>query len=360
MIINTITCHDVYNVGASLQAYALCAYLQSQGHEARIIDYKPDYLSRHYSLSWVNNPRFDKPLVRELFLLAKLPSRLKARRSERKQKFDAFREMYLPLTKRYDSFEALKNDPPKADVYIAGSDQIWNPLFQNGKDPAFFLQFAPRDTKCLSYAASFAGDRLTDEDRARIAPWLQTFDAISVREKSGVSLVQSMGFDGVQVCDPVFLRSKEQWDEIALPPTEQDYIFVYDFEGNSLIRELAIKMREQSGKKIVAVFENEYADCVLNDLGPREFVGAIKAASTVISNSFHATAFSLIFHTDMLVVDRSEGINARMRDLLGSVGLSDRLICAVDAEYAPIDWETVDEKAAEQIVFSKTFLENNL
>ncbi len=360
MKIKTITCHDVYNVGASLQAYALCIYLQSLGHDVQIIDYKPAYLSRHYSLSRVNNPRFDKPLVRELFLLAKLPSRLKARLSERKKRFDAFRDTYLPLTKRYDSFDVLKADPPKADVYVAGSDQIWNPLFPNGKDPAFFLQFTPEGTKRVSYAASFAGDSLRDEDRARMTPWLKSLHAVSVREKSGVALLETMGIDGVQVCDPVLLLSKEKWETVATLPQIMDYILVYDFESNSLIREAALALREQTGKSIVSVFANDYADVLLADLGPCEFVGAIENAAVVISNSFHATVFSLIFHRECFVVDRSEGINARMRDLLESVGMSDRLIGSAEINAKPIDWDAVDHKLAEQIAFSKAFLEKQL
>lgn len=360
MIINTITCHDVYNAGASLQAYALCTYLRSCGHEVRIVDYKPEYLSRHYSLSWVNNPRFDKPLLREAFLLAKLPSRLRARKSERKKRFDAFRDTNLPLTKRYDSFEELQADPPKADVYVAGSDQIWNPLFQNGKDPAFFLQFAPEGVKRVSYAASFAGDTLSNADRARMKPWLKTFDAVSVREKSGVKLLREMGLDGVQVCDPVFLLPKEQWETLAVAPKQDDYIFVYDFENTLLIKELTLKLSKQTGRKIVSVFTNDYADLIFIDLGPCEFVGMIQNAAMVISNSFHATAFSMIFHKDVYVVGRTEGINARMSDLLDSIGLSERLICATDVDAGPIDWDVVDQKLGAQIAFSKAFLDEQL
>ena len=88
MKINTITCHDVYNHGASLQAYALQHYLQSEGHDVEIIHYKPDYLSRHFNLWMVANPIFDKPIVKQLYLLAKLPGRLCS--LKRKASFDAF------------------------------------------------------------------------------------------------------------------------------------------------------------------------------------------------------------------------------------------------------------------------------
>lgn len=136
MKIKTITCHDVYNVGASLQAYALVTYLRKLGHDAQIIDYKPDYLSNHYPLWGLGNPAYDKPVIRELYNLAKLPGRLKARNG--KAEYDRFTAEFLPLTpRRYTSNDDLKQNPPEADVYFAGSDQIWNCFFPNGKDPAF-------------------------------------------------------------------------------------------------------------------------------------------------------------------------------------------------------------------------------
>ena len=99
MKICTITCHDVYNVGASLQAYALQTYLKSLGHDVRIIDYKPEYLSKHYRLDVIGNHKYDKPLIREAYLLAKLPERLSM--LPRKKAFDSFTAKYLALTRRY-------------------------------------------------------------------------------------------------------------------------------------------------------------------------------------------------------------------------------------------------------------------
>ena len=113
MKICTITCHDVYNVGASLQAYALQTYLKSLGHDVKIIDYKPDYLSKDYRLDIVRNPKYDKPLLKQAYLLATLPGRLRV--LPRKKAFDSFTAKYLDLTRRYVSNEELKADPPEAD-----------------------------------------------------------------------------------------------------------------------------------------------------------------------------------------------------------------------------------------------------
>ena len=232
MKIHTITCHDVYNLGASLQAYALAAYLTEEGHEVSILDYKPPYLSRHYALSYVANPRYDKPLLRQAYLLAKLPKRLWALRSRRKKRFDAFRRDDLPVTpRRYVSAEDLKANCPPSDLFIAGSDQIWNPTFENGKDPAFFLTFVPQGVKKIAYAASFAVETLSEADVARMKPWLTALDAIAAREQSGVTILDGMGLPAVCTVDPVFLLPQENWERLSVLPKVRDYILVYDFDG---------------------------------------------------------------------------------------------------------------------------------
>lgn len=357
MKIKTITCHDVYNLGASLQAYALAAHLCSCGHEVEIIDYKPIYL-RHYRLTGVQNPRFNKPFLREAYQIAKFPGRLYDRLTSRRKKvFDAFTAKYLPVTeKTYASNEALKAAPPEADVYIAGSDQIWNPVFQNGKDPAFFLDFVPEGKKRIPYAASFAVEELSPEDQSRMKPWLEKLDAISVRESSGVALLAEMGFEAIQVVDPVFLLSKEDWKNVALQPSSQDYILVYDFDNNQNVKEIAQAIAVKTGKKIVSLFPVDWANEVWDNLGPREFIGAIQNAGIVLSNSFHATAFSLIFQKDFYVVERIEGINARMKDLVGDLGLSDRLICTAPASITAVDYTNAELLLDNKIKESKDYL----
>lgn len=361
MRIKTITCHDVYNVGASLQAYALEQYLTEQGYEVEIIDYRPDYLSRHYSLSVVSSPRYDRPLVRQAYLLAKLPGRLAARFGRRKKSFDLFTKTMLQLTAaRYDSVEALRKEPPEADAYIAGSDQIWNPLFQNGRDAAFFLDFVPAGKKRISYAASFAVEEIADEDQARMKPWLEKFDAVSVREASGVRLLEQMGLYGIQVCDPVFLLTREQWAAVAV--RKNGGVFVYDFDGSEQVRDMAAALSQSRRKPIVSVFPMQNAAHVCKDMGPREFLGAIAAADVVLSNSFHATAFALLFHKDFFVVERREKINTRMRDLLEGVGLADRMIDSVEeiAGAKMIDWDNVDMRLRQTAERSKAFLRISL
>lgn len=357
MRIKTITCHNVYNLGASLQAYALAAYLQGQGHEVQIIDYQPLYL-RHYRLAGVPNPRYDKPLLREAYQIAKFPGRLYGRlTSKRKKAFDRFTAKYLPLTPvTYPDAAALRAAPPEADLYIAGSDQIWNPLFPNGKDPTFFLDFVPSDKRRISYAASFAVEHLDKQDADRMKPWLERLDAVSVRESIGVSLLAEMGVKGIQVVDPVFLLTKDAWEKIAVLPSMQDYILVYDFDNSPTVKASAQAISNETGKKIVSLFPTDWADVVWADAGPQEFLGAVQSAGIVLSNSFHATAFSLIFQKDFYVVNRTEDINARMKDLVGDLGLADRLINTVPTEISSVDYANAEMLLEKKIAASKNYL----
>lgn len=356
MKIKTITCHDVYNAGASLQAYALVSYLRSLGHDAQVIDYKPDYLSGHHRLGGVGNPRYDKPFVRQAYLLAKLPGRLRARFGLRKRRFDEFRKEYLPLTKRYSSYEELCADPPTADVYFAGSDQIWNTQFQNGKDPAFYLAFAPKESVRASYAASFAAPQVDEAWAQRQTEWIGALDFVSVREASGVEILRELGLSGRAVMDPVFLLPKAAWKEIAAAPeTAEPYVLVYDFDGSADVERAAKELAEKYGLCIRSLQKLPYADRCDTAVGPREFLGLIAGARYVLSNSFHATAFSLIFGRPFLTFDRKENLNARMRDLLTLTGLENR----AKADET-IDWLAVQLRLDTQIAASKAFIDEVL
>ncbi len=364
MNLRTITCHDVYNHGASLQAYALQHYLQGEGHDAEIIHYKPDYLSRHFDFRLVANPRFDKPLVKQLYLLAKLPGRLCS--LKRKASFDAFTAKYLRLTRRYNSIAELSGDAPKADAYIAGSDQIWNTTFRNGTDPAFYLDFGEPQVKRISYAASFATDALAEGTEDFVKAGLAHFNSISVRESSGVKLLQALGYEGTRVVDPVFLLTAKQWDEVANHEGEgEDYILVYDFMNDPSIRAVAQRLALHYGCKIVSIGGRKlgYAHKCYRHHGPETFVSLIKNARCVVSNSFHGTAFSMIYGRDFFVVNRTDGLNTRMRDVLSHYGIIDRLIDSTVSDstlFSSISSEKIAPILSNDIEFSKRWLAINL
>lgn len=360
MQIRTITCHDVYNHGASLQAYALQTYLEAMKHQVQIINYKPDYLSHHYQLWSVDNPIYDAPVIRQLYLLAKLSGRLIS--LKRKRRFDEFTNNYLKLTpQRYHSYEELEGNPPQADVYIAGSDQIWNTFFQNGRDAAFYLNFASKSSKRVSYAASFATEDIIEEYKPFVRKMLQNLDAISVRERCSLSLLESMGrTDGIAVCDPVFLLSKEQWENMMSNVVDADrYLLVYDTEHSVKLKEIALQIAKDKGLKIynVSAFRIGYADKDLWASSPLDFIRLVHNAVYVVSNSFHATAFSLIFERNFCVVNRSERINERMKGLLMNYNIVERLAVEYTKELLmDIDYQKVTPLLRKDIESSKNFL----
>ena len=327
MKIKTITCHNVYNTGASLQAFALIQYLKKLGHEAEIIDYVPDYLT-HYKLTGVGNSIYDRPVLREIYQILKLPGRIRERYGKRKKEFDKFTAKYLPLTEvHYSSYEELYKNPPQADLVFAGSDQIWDTLFQNGKDPAFYLQFMPASCVRASYAASFATTDVVDEWKEQVKSWLMEMDYISVREQTGLDILENLGiYTGIQVMDPVFLISKEEWEQMTKEKMfSEKYIFLYDFDVREDIAAYAKKIAEKKGWKIYSFLKNPYADKCFQEEGPEMFLTLIKQSQMVISNSFHATAFSIIFEKEFVVFNRIEGINTRMQDLLHKLNLAERM-----------------------------------
>lgn len=352
MKIKTITCHEVYNVGASLQAYALQKYLQNLGHDVEIIDYKPKYLVSHKLLG-VGNSIYNKPILRELYQIAKFPGRIKERYGKRKKEFDKFTKKYLSVTsQKYTSNEELKRKIPEADIYFAGSDQIWNTLFNNGKDPAFYLEFAPENVIKASYAASFATEDVLEEWKPRVRGWLNNFDFLSVRESSGVKIAKQLtNKKVVQVLDPVFLLEKAIWEKIEKPVHGlEPYILLYDFDNNSCLNQWVYKLAKNKGWKVYSFLKNDKCDKCFDKEGPEVFLWLIHHAEFVVSNSFHATAFSIIYQKQFVVFDRKEAINTRMRDLLSTFGIKN------SKDLNEIDYRIVSIQQKKYVEQSKNYI----
>lgn len=365
MKIKTITCQKVNNHGANLQAYALMHYLEKLGHDVEIIDYFPEYF-KHFRPLYCGTPKYAaNPVTRFAYICAKFPGRLKSyleyKKSDRKKNFEAFRDKYYRLTDTYESFEELKANPPKADLYIAGSDQIWNTMMNNGKDPAYYLQFAPKNATTATYAASFSVSEIPDELKEQTKKYIKSIDYVSVREKSALKILDDLGvLNGQAVLDPVFLLEKKQWSKIESNiKLDDEYVLVYDFEGSDEVKNFAVKYAQKYNLKIYSLYKNEYCDKSFENFGPDVFLSLIKNAGFIVSNSFHATAFSLIYEKEFAVIKRQEGINSRMVDLLSYVGVDDRIVDSYQ-EFNAIDFNLVKEKLEIEVEKSKDYLKEVL
>ena len=365
MRIKTITCHRVDNHGANLQAYGLMHYLENQGQEVEIIDYYPEYF-RTFRPLVCSTPRYaSNILLKTAYICVKFPGRLKSywkyRVSLRKKNFELFREKYYKITREYRSYEELKEYPPEADLYIAGSDQIWNTMMHNGHDPSFYLEFTPKDTVSATYAASFSVSEIPQDVKNIVKHRIEKIDFVAIREKSALTILEELGITkGQVVLDPVFLLSKEEWLKIENSKKfKEPYVLVYDFENSETIKNAALEYSNRYGLKIYSLYHCSYCDCSFEDEGPDMFLSLIHHAQFILSNSFHATAFALIYEKEFLVIRREEGINSRMVDLLVSVGLEERIQNKL-IEMEEINYADIHIKLKKQIENSKQYLNDVL
>lgn len=379
MKIKTITCQHVYNYGASLQAYALQHFLELMGHEVEIIDFNPWFHCDRYNPFWMPKNAIGRAaaIIRILPFLRFLWCPLAAFRRGmfktwgRKAAFDAFENEYYHLTPiKYYSSEELRKNAPQADVYVAGSDQIWNTFSENGKEPAYYLDFGDENVKRISYAASLATSTIKEECKDFVKEKVNRFSSVSVREATGAKLLAELGINDVSVVlDPVFLLDKNEWRKLSakgnlygLAPGS--YLLVYDFLGNddnmsSFVKEFA----KDKSLKVVSIndfSERDYVDININNAGPLEFLALIDNAACVIASSFHATAFSVILEKEFYTFNlKGYNNSSRMQDFLSSIGLQDRMNPANSSLYN-IEWNGVSSILADKIQTSKKFLRNRL
>lgn len=312
MKICTITCQNADNHGARLQCYALVKHLQKLGHTVEVIDYRPYYMRGPKLWYW---PGFSLKQWAKFFLQVSE----RRRNVLRHQSFDEFSKKLIPLTRIYHSIEDLREDPPQADMYIAGSDQIWNTTFPNGTDPGYYLDFGPEEVRRESFAASFATTEIVPSAREFVKANLKRFDKITVREQSALKILEDLGYKGTLQDDPVFLLSADEWNEIADGTGEGEmYVLVYDFYVDENIKKEALLIAAEKKCKVYAIspMKLPYADKNYVYDGPETFVSLIKNAIYVVSNSFHGTVFAMIYHVPFKVIDRPDGLNVRMHDLL--------------------------------------------
>lgn len=362
MQIKTITCHDVNNYGASLQAYALQSFLQKNGYDVEIIDYLPIYKSDRLNFFEYNRTNgkifsllkflpFLKPLVGLIDHL-KVPGHITDYKFiKRKKPFNSFKKNKLKCTEMtYRTLADLQKNPPIADVYIAGSDQIWNSVGTNGRDPSYYCAFVPDKSKCISYAASFGASYIPQELSGFVSSQLARFSAISTRERSGVEIVEKLGYKATEVLDPVFLLDREDWESLCSQVHKKEkYILVYDLDMNHPgVRKLCMELAERNKWKIYSINDFRvcpYADFNINDAGPIEFIEWIRDAQYVVCTSFHGTAFSILFHKQFYTFPLYHAKNhARMADFLHKMNLDSHFVKEqIDYdELTSIDFNAVD------------------
>lgn len=359
MRIGIITFHRAYNYGAVLQAYALSHRIKNLNNSVEIIDYYPQYFRKQYQMipEIPHSKKAAKQQIKRIIGRILYNSELK----DRCQSFEMFINKYLPLSKKsYTSIKTLENDAEQYDVIITGSDQVWNDKCANF-DRAFFLDFQGSYKKC-SYAASFGFDEMPSNLRNAYQNRLTGYSSISVREASGKRIIDELLDEKATVsCDPTLLLNATDWKQVIqdFNAPKEDYIFLYYVTTADSVRKYAYKLAKEKNCKVIALScqvsfpefsgdeDRNIGFEVVNTCGPKEFVGYIANAKYIVTNSFHGTVFSLLFHKNFKTqfIQDTKKKNNRVIELMERLDLNGRNL---EDEYCDIDdkinWIDVDEK----------------
>ena len=331
--------------GGLLQAYSLCKKIEEFGYSAEQIKY--DYNERFRPTSFFG--KFKR-------LIRKIPYNILCiiTKDKSEQKYYSYMEE-IPHSRLYKSQEmgSIENE---YDIFVVGSDQVWNDLYC---DDLFY--FPGISKKKVAYAASVGRDKLTKKELEIIAKKTNNFSSISVREnnlKQGLMSVSNKTVD--IVCDPVFLNTKEFWEKHSISPEiKEKYVLVYLLGDDKKEQKKVIAMARKTGYKVVTVpnvnLHARFSDLISSDIvkwsvGPKEFLGLINSSEFVFTDSFHCTAFSIIFNKQFYCVDRGgneKKMNSRIVSILTILGIQDRFIDSNSSKYnvdSVIDYDLVQEK----------------
>lgn len=320
MKIALLTIWHERNYGAELQAYATIKVLQKMGHEVKMIDIR---LSDYPRLNWRG---------RIADMITKMGPGY--------HKFCDFWNKNIPTTKRYKTIGAIKNDPPEADIYMVGSDQVWNPELTGKLFALYFLDFGRDDVRRISYASSFGTNKWAFADlNSEIRGLLKKFDNIACREDSGVRILKDeFGVDADMVLDPTLLLEdyKELTGEVKERKTLVFYPLLPDPELERYSRNISMELgldfvNNNSIKMIGGKIE-------WDRLSVAEWVKNIAEAKFVITRSFHGMVFSILYKKQFAVLVGKNGLGTRLESLLKLLNLEERIFYSKEAMSEAKPW----------------------
>ena len=356
----TITYHHGHNYGAVLQAYALQQAIVMLGHENMVLDYARN--GKLYHKVWGKSI---KSMLQSCCMNFLIFMRYKdISRCDR-----GFKEFHqkIMLSRYYLSMQDLRNDVPKVDVFIVGSDQVWNLKTRTEYVPSRLLDFGPENVIRCSYAASIEKLDYTDAQKDLVKRCLARFKGISLREESARKYIEDItGYSCVRCLDPVFLLSKEQWNQIAVEPKiKEPYILCYQVQSVPGMQTVVDELKRRTGYKVVAVccdaIKRVRTDYTIFNASPEEFLGLYKNAAVVVSASFHGTAMALVYNKPVCALVKP-GHGCRIKEILHLVEMEEFII-EKDKEIPDInrfDYNKVNEILERERMLSMNYLKRML
>ena len=311
MNIGILTLQGATNYGAVLQALGLSEYLKRQGHAVEIIDYHTPQVYGFYDYHIFSQPISPRSVASKT---------LRRFRNEREFKaFETFRRQHFAFSKRISNERELAETCVGYDAVICGSDQVWNPRANGGLTDSYFFGCVDGSrVKKLSYAASFGAIETAQGLEGKIADLLADYSAISVRESEAVDFVSSLVDQPVErVIDPSMLLTAEEYAQFERElPTPDHFMLTYMLNGNEAMTQAVAAAQAALNLPVILLGRRMRGSTFIKDIGPGEFLTLYRRADAVITNSFHGTAFALLYGKPFLTFGNGR-YNSRMETLLG-------------------------------------------
>lgn len=367
--------HENNNYGGILQAYALNQKVRELGYDCLTIDYCPVSMSL--------KEKFSRKIRQESLLAAIRAALCQTAKAlwkrgvglctpgitkkirKREERMGEFRRSRIPHTpKTYDS-RTIAETADRFDLFLCGSDQIWNMGCAGSFDPVYWLDFVPEGKKKASYGASMPLPEIPPWEREEIRRRVRALDGVSVREEQGKRLLEPLlGRRIPVVLDPVFLLEPSHFERLGSPRiVEQPYVFAYLLGDGRSVREAVRRWSVRRRLTLVCIpyllseyrrCDKDFGDVQIWDAGPEEFLSLIRHSECVMTDSFHAAVFSAMFHKEFWIFPRScqgdrRSMNSRMEHLMELFQTADRLVEPGELEERfchrkNIDYQRLDDR----------------
>ena len=364
MKIGLVSYHREPNYGTMLQAYALAYAIEREGTSCSYLDYryvrKP--LWRKLALKIANVLRLVKPGEFAFFDTKEF--------RHIRDKFAIFHRNFIPVSKRKYYADNIKSALNDYDMFMVGSDQTWSPYMNRNPYSINFLQFVEEETKKCAYAPSFGTLRIAKEYGEQLSAHLNSFKFISCRERQNCAYLSSLLHrDITYVVDPTLLLTAKEWDKIAVEPKlgKNSYILAYILGEKDCIAQYAEMIGNKYGLPVYYIATRPcymHKQNVLDNVGPQEFVGLIRNAAYVVTDSFHGTLFCINYGVEFYSFAKREAKteeimndNDRILAFLRELGLENRFKEDNDVTLElPIDYTTVHDRLEPMRTFSRQYL----
>lgn len=333
-----LTFYNAHNYGASLQVFALKHYLEELNHEVYIDEFSPEIVKNIYSLNPFRYPFTFKSFLKRLI-------------------YDHIKVKQYILFESFIKNELIRKEQGqnhnRFDLCICGSDQIWNNAL-TGNIENYYLSTAPDSAKKVSYAASFGTKELTQFQKDCVAKHLPQFSGISLREEDGRNEIKQItGIDAEIVLDPVFLLASEKWKEFAKKAKtrkQEKFVLFYALRNDPKLIEGAEEIAEELKCHLYVIHpigtKQRINGTQLYDVGPYEFVQLIQNAECICTNSFHASAFSIILKKKYFHI-KDDSKETRVESMLSRFACYQTCSSFISS-YPILDFEMIDDSIIEE------------